>query len=64
MKIVKLNEDTIKDILDNLLKRSPNNYKEQEQIVNDSLGNIRERVIPRFSNIRRISTKWRSQPKQ
>ena len=42
MKIVKLNEDSIKDILDNLLKRSPNNYKEQEQIVNDILGNIRE----------------------
>lgn len=43
MKIVKLNEDSIKDILDNLLKRSPNNYKEQEQIVNDILGNIREK---------------------
>ena len=42
MKIVRLNEDSIKDILDNLLKRSPNNYKEQEQIVNDILGNIRE----------------------
>lgn len=42
MKIVKLNEDSIKDILDNLLKRSPNNYKEQEQIVNDILSNIRE----------------------
>ena len=42
MKIVKLNEDSIKDILDNLLKRSPNNYKEQEQIVNDILANIRE----------------------
>ena len=43
MKIVKLNEDSIKDNLDNLLKRSPNNYKEQEQIVNDILGNIREK---------------------
>ncbi len=42
MKIVKLNEDSIKDILDNLLKRSPNNYKEQEQIVNDILSDIRE----------------------
>lgn len=42
MKIVKLNEDSIKDILDNLLKRSPNNYKEQEKIVNDILSNIRE----------------------
>ena len=42
MKIVRLNEDSIKDILDNLLKRSPNNYKEQEQIVNDILANIRE----------------------
>ena len=42
MKIVKLNEDSIKNILDNLLKRSPNNYKEQEQIVNDILSDIRE----------------------
>ncbi len=42
MKIVKLNEDSIKDILNNLLKRSPNNYKEQEKIVNDILCDIRE----------------------
>lgn len=39
MRIVKLNEDTRKDILNNLLKRSPNNYGEYaatvEAIVND-----------------------------
>ena len=34
MRILKLTEDTRKDILQNLLKRSPNNYGEFEGRVN------------------------------
>ena len=42
MRIVELNEDSIKDILANLIKRSPAQFTEQEQAVNDILQNIRE----------------------
>lgn len=42
MRIVELNEDSIKDILANLIKRSPSQFTEQEQAVNDILQNIRE----------------------
>ncbi len=41
MRTVQLNEDSIKDILDNLIKRSPNRFTEQEQAVNEILQNIR-----------------------
>lgn len=42
MKIVKLTQDSKKDILNNLLKRSPNNYGEFESVVNDILSNVKE----------------------
>lgn len=42
MKIVKLNYETQKDILDNLLKRSPNNYVEYETVVSEIIANVRE----------------------
>lgn len=42
MRIVKLNEDSIKDILDNLIKRSPSQFTEQEQTVNGILQDVRE----------------------
>ena len=42
MRIVKLTKDTMKDIQDSMLKRSPNNFKEQEGTVNEILSNIRE----------------------
>lgn len=41
MRIVKLTQDTMKDIQDSMLKRSPNNFKEQEGTVNEILANIR-----------------------
>ena len=40
MRIVKLNEETKKDILNNLLKRSPDNYGEYESIVKDIVEDI------------------------
>ena len=43
MRIVELNEDSVKDILANLIKRSPAQFTEQEQAVNDILQNIREK---------------------
>lgn len=41
MRILKLTEDTRKDILQNLLKRSPNNYGEFEGRVNDIIEEVR-----------------------
>lgn len=43
MRIVDLNEATRKDILTNLLKRNPGQYREYEMTVNDILSNVRER---------------------
>lgn len=42
MRIVKLEEKTKQNILDNLLKRSPNNYDEYAEIVNDILKSVKE----------------------
>lgn len=42
MKIVKLTEDSKKNLLDDLLKRSPNNYGEYEAVVADIIAKVRE----------------------
>lgn len=41
MRIVELNADSKKDLLENLLKRSPNNYGEFEGRVNEIIQNVR-----------------------
>ena len=41
MRILELNEDTKKDILSNLLKRSPNSYGEYEGRVNAIIENVK-----------------------
>ncbi len=41
MRIIKLDESTKQNIIDNLLKRSPNNYDEYTQTVNEILNNVR-----------------------
>ncbi len=41
MRIVKVDESSKKDILNTLLKRSPNNYSEYESVVNDILADIK-----------------------
>ncbi len=41
MRILELTEDTKKDILENLLKRSPNNYGKFEKSVNEIIENVR-----------------------
>ena len=42
MKIVSLTKETTKSIMDDLLKRSPNNYTEYESVVNDIIENVKE----------------------
>lgn len=43
MKTIRLTSETRKDILDNLLKRSPNNYGQYEAVVADIIANVREK---------------------
>ena len=42
MRIVKLNEESKKNILDDLLKKSPNNYDSYVATVNEIVNNVRE----------------------
>ena len=42
MKTVKLTANTQKDLLDSLLKRSPNNYSEYEDVVAEIIKNVRD----------------------
>lgn len=42
MKVVNIAEDSIKDLLKSLLKRSPINYREQEDAVNNILTNVKD----------------------
>ena len=41
MRILKLTEDTAKNLLEDLLKRSPNSYKEYEGSVNEIIERVR-----------------------
>lgn len=43
MKTIRLTAETRKDILDNLLKRSPNNYGQYEKVVADIIANVRKK---------------------
>lgn len=43
MRIVKLTEETKKNILEDLLKRSPNNYGQYESAVKEILDEVREK---------------------
>lgn len=42
MKILKLTEDSRKNLLEELLKRSPNSYKQYEDAVNNIIENVRQ----------------------
>lgn len=42
MRIVELTENTRKNVLNDLLKRSPNNYTQYEQTVSEILSNVKE----------------------
>lgn len=43
MKTVRLTRDSQKNLLDSLLKRSPNNYGQYESVVADIIANVREK---------------------
>ena len=43
MRILKLSENTKKDLLNDLLKRSPNNYGQYETVVADIIAQVREK---------------------
>lgn len=43
MRIIELTGETKKNILNDLLKRSPNNYGEYEETVNGIIEQVRER---------------------
>lgn len=43
MKTVRLTKDTQRDLLNSLLKRSPNNYGQYESVVADIIANVREK---------------------
>ena len=49
MRILKLTKDSKQNILENLLKRSPNNYTEYESSVNEIINNVREKKRPAAS---------------
>ena len=42
MRIIELTEETKKDILERLLKRSPSSYRDFEERVNEILQNVKE----------------------
>ncbi len=41
MRIIKLTEDTKKNLMEDLLKRSPNNYSQYETVVNEIIENVK-----------------------
>lgn len=48
MRTVRLTKESTKDILENLLKRSPNNYGKFEAAVADILANVKEKGMKLF----------------
>ena len=43
MRIIKLNDESRGELIESLLKRSPNNYREYENTVNEIIEDVRER---------------------
>ena len=48
MRILELNDKTRNNLLENLLKRSPNNYGQYEQTVNEIISQVREKKDEAF----------------
>ena len=55
MRILELNETTRKDILSNLLKRSPNSYGEYEGRVSAIIDDIKGRFDRQFCRVELLS---------
>lgn len=58
MKTIKLNEETKKDLLSSLLKRSPNNYGEYEKVVADIIENVRTKKDEAVIELTKKFDKW------
>ncbi len=58
MKKVQLTAQTQKDILDQLLKRSPNNYGQYESVVADIIANVRQKGDTAVFDYTRQFDKW------
>ena len=58
MKIVKLNEETKSNILNDLLKRSPNNYTQFEQTVADIVKNVQNNGDKAVFEYTKTFDKW------
>ncbi len=58
MRKIPLTAETQKDILDNLLKRSPNNYGQYESVVADIIANVREKGDTAVFDYTKQFDKW------
>lgn len=56
MRIEKLNQTTKKNLLEDLLKRSPNSYEMYEEQVKAILDNVKKEEMKPFLNIQKNST--------
>ena len=63
MRIVKLTPESKNNILENLLKRSPNSYGKFEAAVNDILQMYAPEKMKRYLSIQRISIRQTSMQK-
>ncbi len=63
MRTLKLTKDSQKNILESLLKRSPNNYTEYESTVNEIINNVKENRDKAVLNTQRnlIKRMWMHQ---
>lgn len=53
MRIQRLTKDAKENLLEDLLKRSPNNYGQYEQGVQEILAHVKEKRIRQYLHIRR-----------
>ena len=63
MRTITLTKETTKDILENLLKRSPNHYGNYEAAVREILERVKEEGDSALLNIQKSLTKLKSQQK-
>ena len=62
MRIIELNDTTRGELLESLLKRSPNNYGEYEDTVNGIIEDVRERGDEALCELTSRFDKWDAEP--
>lgn len=58
MRIIKLNDESRGELIESLLKRSPNNYREYENTVNEIIEDVRDRGDLAVIELNRKFDKW------